>query len=232
MSNFAERIGMFHRNLDLDVQLPDGVVVMNPYREDSAALTIADAFYRKFYSDNDPRQLILGINPGRFGGARTGVPFTDFKRLVNCCGIAAEGRITHEPSSEFIYRMIGELGGAGSFYQRFFIHSVCPLGFTKRNASGRDVNFNYYDDPSLLAAVRPFILKSLHQYLGLGCGRRIVYCLGIENARQLRRLNDEEGLFDEIRALPHPRFIMQYRRRFLDEEIARYRDALNIPSER
>ncbi len=33
------------------------------------------------------RYLILGINPGRFGGGITGIPFTDPIRLQNICGI-------------------------------------------------------------------------------------------------------------------------------------------------
>ena len=31
------------------------------------------SFYEKFYSDNNERILVLGINPGRFGGGTTGI---------------------------------------------------------------------------------------------------------------------------------------------------------------
>ncbi len=217
---------MFNRQLHLDTALPAGLRVMNPYREDPDALRLADAFYEKYFSDNAVRYLILGINPGRFGAALSGVPFTDFKRLREYCGIDPGGRKAHEPSSEFIYRMIDACGGVADFYKTFFINSVCPLGFTIRKPSGREVNYNYYDSPALLQAARPFILKSLHQLIGLGCSTRRLFCLGIRNAEQLRRLNAEESLFDEIVALPHPRFIMQYRRRHLEEEIDGYRNAL------
>jgi len=226
METFADRVGMFNRQLQLHAALPDGVRVMNPYLQDLDAARLSELFYHKYFSDNSPRHLVLGINPGRFGAALSGVPFTDFKRLEAYCGIDAGGRSAHEPSSEFVYRMIEAIGGAERFYKSFFINSVCPLGFTLTNATGREVNYNYYDDAALLNAVKPFILKSLHQMVGLGCDRRRVFCMGIKSAEHLRALNDGEQLFDEIVALPHPRFVIQYRRRFIEAEIEKYRAAL------
>ncbi len=226
MNNLSNRLSAFIRQLNLNLPLPAGVSVMNPYAESPLALRLADTFYKKFYDDDQERQLILGINPGRFGAALSGVPFTDFKRLEMHCGISAAGHSAHEPSSEFVYRMIIAQGTVEAFYKRFLISSVCPLGFTIRNAAGRDVNYNYYDDPGLFETLRPFILKSLHQHIGLGCSPRRVFCMGIRNAGMLRRINDTEQLFDEIVALPHPRYIMQYRRAHLEAEIDNYRKLL------
>jgi hypothetical protein len=226
METFADRVGRFNQQLQLSSTLPEGIRVMNPYREDPDAGRLSELFYQKYFADNAPRHLVLGINPGRFGAARSGVPFTDFKRLEEYCGIDAGGRRAHEPSSEFVYRMIGATGGVKRFYKSFFINSVCPLGFAIKKATGREVNYNYYDDAALLEAVKPFILKSLHQLIGLGCDRRRVFCMGMKNAEHLRLLNQDEQLFDEIVALPHPRFVIQYRRRFIDEEIEKYSGAL------
>jgi len=49
---------------------------MNPFRENPEALIVSGKFYKKYYNDNNPRFLILGINPGRFGAGVTGIPFT------------------------------------------------------------------------------------------------------------------------------------------------------------
>ena len=61
--------------------LPAGIRVMNPFKESLQAVHIAKTFYQKYYDDQQPRHLILGINPGRFGAGLTGIPFTDPKRL-------------------------------------------------------------------------------------------------------------------------------------------------------
>src|SRR6185437_1462104 len=91
-------------------KLPKGISIMNPFK-DEVANSIATKFYKKFYNDTNRRYLILGINPGRFGGGITGVPFTDPKRLIEKCGIDYKCELKHEPSSVFIYEMIDAFGG-------------------------------------------------------------------------------------------------------------------------
>ena len=46
-----------------------------------------EAFFYKFYSDSNPRRMIFGINPGRFGAGTTGINFTAPKQLQEFCGI-------------------------------------------------------------------------------------------------------------------------------------------------
>jgi hypothetical protein len=38
----------------------------------------------------------------------------------------------------------------------------------------------------------------------------------------MQRLNAEHHFFDELRAVEHPRFIMQYRRKQVDQFVASY----------
>jgi hypothetical protein len=218
----ASRIKKFNRSLKLDAALPSCVAVMNPYRESPLALACGDAFYEKFYNDDSMRLMILGINPGRFGSGLTGVAFTDFKRLRDACGIDPQGQTSHEPSSEFIYRMIAAMGGVDAFYSRFYINSVCPLGFVISRQPGRWVNYNYYDDLALFEAVKPFIIESLWQQIAI-CGRRdVCFCMGVKNHHYFTQLNDVHQFFDRIIMLPHPRYIVQYRKRDMDEFIAQY----------
>ena len=90
---FATRMKSFNRSLHLTVSLPHHIGVLNPFREGKLALPCADAFYDKYYNDNKKRWPILGINPGRFGGGLTGVPFTDFKRLQHRSLTSLNGKL-------------------------------------------------------------------------------------------------------------------------------------------
>jgi uracil-DNA glycosylase len=67
--------------------LPQNIKIMNPFKENQKIIPISSSFYEKYYNDNNPRHLILGINPGRFGAGVTGIPFTDTKRLADKCGL-------------------------------------------------------------------------------------------------------------------------------------------------
>lgn len=226
MSTFGERVKAFNRALQLRAKMPAGVSVMNPFTESPLALRISDAFYDKFYNDNHKRHFILGINPGRFGAALSGVPFTDFRRLEQYCGISAEGQRAHEPSSEFVYAMITSISSVEEFYRRFYINSVCPLGFVIQKENGRGVNYNYYDDAALFESVKPFIIQSIRQQIDFGCYTDEAFCLGVKNATYLSALNGDHRFFHKITVLPHPRFIIQYRRKYIDAAIAQYCAAL------
>jgi len=130
METLADRIIGFNKSLEFRGTLPDGIRIMNPFRENEGVMDVSSAFYKKYYDDNAPRHLILGINPGRFGAGLTGIPFTDPKHLTTNCGIAYPGPMAHEPSSVFVYDMITAFGGEAAFYRQFYISAVCPLGFT------------------------------------------------------------------------------------------------------
>lgn len=225
--SFSNRVKSFNRWLSQlpEIPLPEGIAMMNPFAEKSIALRCADAFYDKFYNDENPRIAILGINPGRHGAALTGVPFTDFKRLEKECGIDPLGQKSHEPSSEFVYEVVNAMGGPQAFYSRYYINSVCPLGFVQQKNKGW-VNYNYYDDKALYAAVRPFIIESLQQQMALGLDRKRCICMGKKNLEFLKRLNEELGLFEEISEVPHPRFVVQYKRKEMPHYVAAYVEKL------
>ena len=219
---FADKVLAFNRQLEFSDPLPAGIRMMNPFREDERVETIATAFYRKFYADHRPRHLVLGINPGRFGGGVTGIPFTDTKRLTGPCGIDYAGPSTHEPSSVFVYDVIAAYGGPARFYGDFFIHSICPLGFTKLGTDGKEVNYNYYDSKALLAAVYDFMVASLQQQVEFGVHRDVCFSLGLRNAGFIEKINARYGFFKRIIPLEHPRFVMQYRLKRKQEYVDKY----------
>lgn len=220
MHSFGEKVIHFNKDLRLDTALPDGIKAMHPFAENPEVLSIASSFYHKFYNDLNPRKLILGINPGRLGAGATGIPFTDTKRLSDICGIVSTSMITHEPSSVFIYELIEEFGGPCAFYNKFYISSVCPLGFIEQNQKGNWVNCNYYDYPELFLAVRDFIIDSLKQQVGFGVDRSVCYVLGKKNARYLDAINREYRFFDSIVTFDHPRYIAQYKSKQIKTYIA------------
>lgn len=221
---FAEKAIRFNEELQYNgAALPDGIRMMNPFKESDQILHIAKTFYRKYYNDHAPRHLILGINPGRFGGGLTGIPFTDPKRLVSECKINFHGKITHEPSSVFIYEMIHAYGGISEFYRDFYINSVCPLGFTSTDHRGKEKNYNYYDSKELMAAVRDLTIKNIQTLIAMGLNYKVCFCLGTgKNEKFLNQLNQEYSFFEKIIALEHPRFIMQYKNKYLPFYIEKY----------
>jgi uracil DNA glycosylase superfamily protein len=214
---WSNHILKFLSHLQLTIRLPKGVDVMNPYR-DPAARKLCEQFYNKYYSDEAARVLILGINPGRFGGGITGIPFTDPLALEKECGIPNTLKKKTELSSEFIYHMIRAHGGPDLFCRRFYISALSPLGFT---LDGK--NLNYYDNKELEKKVTPFIIESVRAQLGFGIRQDICFCLGEgENFKFLSRLNSNHHFFESIIPLAHPRFIMQYRRKKIADYIADY----------
>lgn len=231
MKTFADKIISFNESIKYDGQLPHNVSIMNPFKENKEALLTSSNFYKKFYDDHDKRYLILGINPGRFGAGVTGVPFTDTKRLSEECGFQFSGKPTHEPSATFVYEVIKAYGGAKKFYARFYIHSVCPLGFTIINDKGKIINYNYYDSKELAEMVYGFIIANIKKQISFGISKDVCFCFGTgKNIRFLDKVNEEFRFFKKIIPLEHPRFIMQYksksRQLYVDKYLKEFAQAI------
>lgn len=227
----ADRLLKLVPSVSLDgVALPKGVQVLDPLRGENSTEVegIVHDFHRKYFSDDRPRKLMLGINPGRLGAGSTGLCFTDTKRCESDLGIPVNGFRTHEPSSDFIYRVVRAMGGADAFYSHVYVQAICPLGFTKAGPKGTPVNLNYYDDRALQAAITPFVVTWLKKLIITGMRTDNVFCIGTgKNLAYLEALNNEHRFFERITALEHPRFIMQYKAKSVDVYVNKYVDALN-----
>jgi hypothetical protein len=212
MKTFADKVIAFNKALDFKGKLPPGIRVMNPFKEKENIISISSSFYKKYYSDNNARHIILGINPGRFGAGLTGIPFTDPKRLEANCNIKYNGALAHEPSSVFVYEVITEYGGEKEFYKHFYINSICPLGFTSSRANGKEINYNYYDSKELTDSVRSFIVENIKKQIDFGINTDVCFCFGKgKNEKFLTEINNKYGFFKQIIALEHPRYVMQYK---------------------
>ena len=216
MTSFAKKVNQFNRELEFSEKLPRDIRVMNPFKDNEEILKVCEAFYGEFYNDTERRKLILGINPGRLGAGATGIPFTDTKRLSDICNIDIESFRTHEPSSVFIYNLIEKFGGPKKFYHKFYINSVCPLGFVEQNLKGNWVNCNYYDYNELFSVIRDFIISSLKLQISFGIDTSVCFVLGKKNAKYLSAINEKEGMFDSIVPFDHPRYIVQYKSKHKD----------------
>ena len=223
MKTFAQEVISFCKEVEFKGSLPPGINVMNPFRNNPEVIQVITQFYNRFYNDYNPRHLILGINPGRFGAGVTGIPFTDTKRLYEKCGILMTRADTFETSSVFVYEMIEKYGGTDKFYSGFYINSVCPLGFTSTGGKGRELNYNYYDSKELMEAIKEFALENIIKQVGFGIEKDICFCFGTgKNFKYISDLNRKHNFFERIIPLEHPRYIMQYKSKQKDFYINKY----------
>jgi hypothetical protein len=198
----------------------EGVMVINPFSEETTRAT-ARLFYKKFYNDKRPRTALIGINPGRFGGAITGVPFTDPVALREYCGIDNDLGNTRELSSRFVYELIGNMGGADKFYRRYFFGTMYPLALVKENK-----NYNYYDSCEIIDHLMKDIILNLETQVSFGLNRDKAICLGKKNFELLTLINRKYKFFKSIEWVEHPRYIQQYKLKHANEYILKYKALL------
>ncbi len=222
MKPFASALLNFYKNLEPPDGLPKDVKVMSPY-QDEETFKIVSAFYQKYYDDMNERFICFGINPGRFGAGITGVPFTDPIRLSEVCGIKNKFEQKTELSSKFIYEMIFAYGGPKSFYSKFYISAVSPLGYIRKGT-----NLNYYDIKGFKALFENYTVNKIKKQLSLGISTKVAFSIGKgQNIKYLYWLNKKHKLFNQIIPLPHPRWVMQYRLKQKEEYIREYLSAFN-----
>ncbi len=218
---FSQKAINFLFNLQPAINLPQNVQVMNPYENEKAKLCVKN-FFEKFYNDQNKRIFILGINPGRFGGGLTGISFTDPFALENFCGIKNDIEKVRELSSKFVYEVINAYGGAQKFYSKFFVSAIYPLALIQNGK-----NYNYYDDKETVNFLQPDILKYLKDQIDFGAEKKAVICLGKKNETFLKNFNSELNYFEEIITLEHPRFIMQYKSKTIEQYVEKYLSVMN-----
>lgn len=223
MSTFSDLILPYlFEELPQSLNRKDGVSLINPFHDPETRNTTA-AFYKKYYNDTKPRVAIIGINPGRYGGAVTGVPFTDPVALSDYCGIANPFPRKRELSSRFVYEMILKLGGPVRFYSGFYFATMFPLALIKD-----EKNYNYYDSADLYKSLRKSIIHNLKKQLSFGLIHERAIVLGKKNHDFLSEINQEHKLFERTEWIEHPRYIQQYKLKQVDTYIEKYKRVLGI----
>ena len=154
-----------------------------------------ELFYGKYVEPFHPRVVICGINPGRFGSGKAGVPFLDFRALNELVGNT--GRDDTEKSARFFFDVVRHFGPM-QFYSTFYVTNVSWLGFLR---NGRNVN--YYRLPGDIQTV---ILKKFCYEMDLVRPTHII-ATSLEVAKTLHSLKDERNIAANIDLrLRHPRW--------------------------
>jgi single-strand selective monofunctional uracil DNA glycosylase len=110
--------------------------------------------YLRRYGAGNKEVLLLGMNPGPFGMAQTGVPFGDIAMVRDWLGIAAP---VDKPAGEHPKRPVlgfecrraevsgtrlwgwarERFGAPQRFFERFFVANYCPLAFMEESGANR-----------------------------------------------------------------------------------------------
>ena len=102
--------------------------------------------YVQTFAKRGVEALFLGMNPGPFGMAQTGVPFGEIEHVRDWMGISGEvdqPDIVHpkrpiegfscqrsEVSGQRVWSWAKDrFGEAANFFDRFYVHNYCPLVF-------------------------------------------------------------------------------------------------------
>ena len=170
--------------------------------------------YLQRYGAAHGRVLLLGMNPGPWGMAQTGVPFGDVKMVREWFGMEPRlGRVLpeqhprypilgmdchrNEGSGSRVWRWAeARLGSPKDFFSRFFVWNYCPLLFIgdghnlipERLSRDEATALTAVCDRALAAAIRALAPAAV-----VGIGRYA--------ERRARMVLGEEA---DVRYLPHP----------------------------
>ena len=171
--------------------------------------------YLERYGRGQPQALLLGMNPGPFGMAQTGVPFGDVTMVRDWLGIVAP---VERPAREHPRRPIlgfecprGEVSGQrlwgwardtfgapSRFFERFFIANYCPLVFME--ASGRNLTPDKLprSESAALSRACDDALRLTVECL------RPAYVVGVGHFAAKRAAAALEGMAVKFGVVPHP----------------------------
>ena len=194
----------------------DGLVLTTPSHIYNP-LIYAWAAHREYlrrYGSKRGRVLLLGMNPGPWGMAQTGVPFGDVITVRDWFGIESTlghvlpeqhpkypilGMACHrnEGSGSRVWRWAQErIGSPEDFFERFFVWNYCPLLFIRNGRNLTPEHLNARDVAALTAVcdrALAAVIRALAPSAVVGIGR-------YAERRAIALLGTEAG----VRYLPHP----------------------------
>ncbi|HCN83894.1 MAG TPA: hypothetical protein DIT07_09790 [Sphingobacteriaceae bacterium] len=95
-------------------------------------------FHKRYVQSNSPKVVICGINPGRFGAGKTGIPFIDFNSLSQMLPNIEKKEA--EKSAKFFFSIVQEFG-VDTFYQKFHVTNMSWYGFYHLKTR-KNINYN------------------------------------------------------------------------------------------
>jgi single-strand selective monofunctional uracil DNA glycosylase len=151
-----EVIGAAKRLRDAVSKLRFGPPVTHVYNPLDYAWAAHEVYLRR-YANTKKRVVFLGMNPGPFGMAQTGVPFGEIKAIRDWLGIqAAIRQPSHfhpkrpiqgfdcprtEISGQRLWGLFAaRFGSAKEFFASHFVLNYCPLAFMESSGCNRTPN--------------------------------------------------------------------------------------------
>jgi len=93
-----------------------------------------------------------------------------------------------------------------------------PLGLLKNNK-----NYNCYDDLQTQSDLEPLKEETLLKQMSFPQAKPNIICVGQgKNFKYLKAFNNKHECFESIEVVPHPRWVMQYRRKDKQQYIDTY----------
>uniref|UniRef100_UPI0022E3F48C uracil-DNA glycosylase family protein n=1 Tax=Clostridium beijerinckii TaxID=1520 RepID=UPI0022E3F48C len=139
MNSLVDNMLNFYNELrNINHLKEENVTVLNEFINNEEFIR---RFYEKYVDHNigHIKVVMCGINPGRYGAGKTGIPFVDFNSLSEL--LSDVNRKDSERSAEFFYSIIKNYG-AKKFYSNIYVTNICSIGFEKDKK-----NYNYYQLP-------------------------------------------------------------------------------------
>ena len=166
-----------------------GIEILKDFLENWDAVL---EFNRVFYAEGEPKTVLCGINPGRLGAGKTGVPFMDFRSLSKL--IPGVTRDDTERSAKFFYEVVNHFG-ARNFYRSFYVGNVSWVGYSKER---KNINFDALPVPARDAVL------SFFRYEMNRIKPSTVISLGGMVQETVKRVLDASVNTDLV--LPHPNY--------------------------
>jgi len=171
--------------------------------------------YLERYGAGRPQVLLIGMNPGPFGMAQTGVPFGDVSMVRDWLGIEA---VVARPAREHPKRPVagfqcarGEVSGQRlwgwardafgtprRFFERFFVANYCPLVFMEAGGRNRTPDKLPRAESSALSEVcNKALLRTVERM-------RPEYVVGVGRFAADRAAAVLTGMRVKLGVVPHP----------------------------
>lgn len=121
--------------------LSEAIPSLQIYNPWDYALDYYREFLNRYYSNQKPEVILIGLNPGMDGAVQTGIPFTDayyartalkidpckYIKPFQCVNPQKYVNKPMEPSAKVFYKSIMNLG-VERFYNKVLVINAFPLG--------------------------------------------------------------------------------------------------------
>lgn len=162
-------------------------------------------FYESYYSKSNRRIVLCGINPGRLGAGKTGVPFLDYKSLSKL--VPNISNDDSELSAQFIFEVINYFGYK-HFFDNVYLTNISWFGFVKD-----DKNFNYYNFDKVL---QEEFTNSFIEEMNI-VQPSVIIPLSEAVEKSIKNINKKIFLKCKVaKRIPHPYYFSNFSTRYKD----------------